>query len=830
MNDMKRLFFIGLGIIGLFLGSAIAQGPDGGSAGYSQANVPKDGYMKGIVLDEVTGEPVEFASVALYSQQDSSLVTGTITGVNGTFEFKDMSYGLYYAEIRFIGYVNTKMTGIAVTQHNKSVDLGEIGVERSVTELEGVDIVAERPQMEYKIDRKVIYAESNITAAGGTAVDLLENTPSIQTDIDGNVTLRGSSNFTVLIDNKPSVLDGSEALQQLPASSIERVEIITNPSAKYDPDGTAGIINVIMKKQKLQGFNGIVNGSYGSFDQYSGDVLLNYRLDKVNLFAGFNLRNRMMSGNGSSERESYLNDTINYLLSEDRNEMGGKSNGFKAGFDFYVNDINTISFQGNIGSRGFGHSSISQYHDFTIPSTSDLYYLQENNSERNSDFYSLTLNYDHNFGSPEHKLQASAFYSRDHDSDFEELKDIQTDAYWNESDLEPYMQRTTESGVESEFRLNLDYFVPVGQEGKFETGYQLRHESGTNDYLFDLYDNDLNDWINVENRNNGIELSRNIQAGYAIFGTTTKIVDFQVGLRAEYTNRMITQIALDEEYKIDRVDLFPSAHVTRSLPFDQQLQLSYSRRINRPREFYLDPFPNYMDQLNIQIGNPELEPEYVDSYELNWQKKIGSTSVTAELYYRQTTNMMSRVTSLRDDNVMIHTMDNIGTDHSLGTEMMVTASPFKWWDLNVSGTMYRYRIDGEIEGEEVDQLTNTWNARLNNNFKLKWDTRIQLMALYNAPSVTAQGERGSFFMINAGIRKEFLDKKLTAVFQVRDIFSTMKMSFSSEGSNFYTYNERMPQTPVFTISLSYRINNYNKRQTSNGSEMNEIQFQDPETF
>lgn len=825
---MKRSFYVGLWILG-FISSAIAQMPDGGPSGYSPVNIPKDGSMTGVILDEVTDEPVEFASIALFSQRDSSLITGTITDLTGKFEFNDLSYGIYYAEIRFVGFKNTRMTTIAVTSQNKTIDLGKIMIERSVTELEGVEIVAERPQMEYKIDRKVVYAGSNITAAGGTAVDVLENTPSIQTDIDGNVTLRGSSNFTVLIDNKPSVLEGSDALQQLPASSIERIEIITNPSAKFDPDGTAGIINVIMKKQKLQGFNGIVNGSYGSFNQNSGDVLLNYRLDKFNLFTGFNVQNRSMQGSGSSERESYLNDTVYYLLSDGQNKMGGTSNGFKTGFDYYLNEMNTITLQGSIGSRGFGRSSISQYHDFSIPAITDLYYLQDNGSERNSDFYSLTLNYDHSFGSPDHKLQASVFYSRDNDSDFEELKDTETDASWNENDLEPYMQRTTESGDENEFRFNLDYFRPVLQEGKFEAGYQFRYESGTTDYMFDLFDHNMNDWINIEDRNNGVELMRNIQAGYAIFGTATRIVDFQVGLRAEYTDRMITQLALDEEYKIDRIDFFPSAHISKQLPYEQQLLLSYSRRINRPREFFLDPFPNYEDPLNIRIGNPGLEPEYVDSYELNWQKKIKSTSVSAELYYRQTNNMMSRVSYLREDNIMIHTMNNIGTDHSLGTEGMVAASPFKWYELSVSGTMFRYRINGEIEGADISQQTNTWNARLNNNFKLKWGTRIQLMAFYNAPSVTAQGERGGFFMINGGIRQDFLDRKLTATFQVRDIFSTMKMSFASEGSNFYTYNERMPQSPIFTISLSYRINNYNKRQT-NGSDTNEIQFQDPESF
>jgi outer membrane receptor protein involved in Fe transport len=391
------------------------------------------------------------------------------------------------------------------------------------------------------------------------------------------------------------------------------------------------------------------------------------------------------------------------------------------------------------------------------------------------------------------------------------------------------MQRARESGSEDEVRFNADYYRPIGAEGKLEAGYQLRYESENTDYHYDEFDHIANDWVNFEDRNNDFSLMRNIQAAYAIFGTATKIVDFQVGLRAEYTDRVLSQRALNEEYKINRIDFFPSAYITKRLPFEQQLQLSYSRRINRPRTFFLDPFPSYEDKLNIRMGNPKLEPEYVDSYELNYQKMNKKTSITAELYYRQTNNMMSRVSSLRDDNVMVSTMANIGKDHSFGTELMFTAKPWKWWDISLTGTLFRYWIKGEIEGEKVDQMTTTWNARLNNNFKLKWNTRIQLMAFYNAPSVTAQGERGGSFMLNGGVRQDFLKNKLTAAFQIRDIFRTMHMTDISRGTNFYTYNERRPMGPVFTFTLSWRINNF-KKEANGPDETNEIEYQGQEEF
>ena len=826
---MKKMFFVGI-LVSMFLNSSVfAEGPVNGHNDYNAYDVPAGGNIKGKILDGATNEPIEFAIVAIYDQGDSALVKGGMTDSIGKFEFADLSYGAYYLVIKFVGFKDTRMTGLAITPKNKSIDIGEIKIENSVTNLGNVVVTGERPQMTYKIDRKVINVESNVTAIGGTAVDVLENTPSIQTDIDGNVTLRGSSNFTVLIDNRPSVLEGSEALQQIPASTIDRIEIITNPSAKYDPDGTAGIINVILKEETRQGVNGLVDLSYGRFNQYSADALLNYRINKFNFFAGFELQNRAMRGEGKSNRESYLNDTTIFLDSEEHGQFSGKGNEFRAGINFMPDKNNTISLEGNYDIRGFGRTSTSEYHSYTLPVTGDTYYLQDNNSKRNGHSYSLNLNYDRSFGSPDHKLQATVYYAHENDGSVEKLTDTGTDSYWNPNDTEPYRQRATEKGLENEFRIVADYFRPIGAAGKLETGYQLRYESENTDYRYDEFDYLANDWINFEDRNNKFSLMRNIQAAYAIFGTSTKIVDFQVGLRAEYTDRVLSQLALDQKYEIHRIDFFPSAYLTKKLPFEQQLQLSYSRRINRPRTYFLDPFPSYEDPLNIRIGNPKLEPEYVDSYEFNYQKINKKTTITAELYYRQTNNMISRVSYLRDDNIMVNTMENIGKDHSFGTELMFTANPWKWWDISLTGTLFRYWIKGEIEGEKVDQMTNTWNARLNNTFKLKSNTRIQLMAFYNAPSITAQGERGSSFMINGGVRQDFLKNKLTAALQVRDIFRTMHMTDISRGTNFYMYNERKPMGPIFTFTLIWRINNF-KQEQRNGSETNEIQYQGEEEF
>lgn len=791
------------------------------------STMPKDGYLSGTLVDNTTGEGIEFASVALYRHRDSSLVTGTISRSQGLFELSDLPMGYYYMEVRFVGYRNFRMTRIGISPQKKAIELGPIKLERSLTEIGEVEVVGEKRHMVYQIDRKVVNVSSDLTAAGGTVVDVLENTPSIQTDIDGNVTLRGSSNFTVLVDGKPSVFNGSDALQTISASTVEKIEIITNPSAKFDPDGTAGIINVIMKKQKRRGMNGIVNASAGSFGQYSADALFNFQLEKFNVFTGFDLRDMNIPGYGVSSRQTFLTDTTNFLGAESHEKMGRRSWEFKIGSDYFLNDKNTLTLQADIGSRGFGRSSVSRYHSFTMPSGEERYYIQDNVFDVDHDYYALSFNYDHDFDKQGHELLANAFYARNGGADREELKLTDVDGDWYPVDVLPDLQRSFEHDIRDQFRLKLDYTKPVGEEGRLEAGYQFRYDRGDGDYMYDEYDPVSGEWINVPGRNNDLLFSRNIQGAYVIFGHMLSLFDYQVGLRTEYTNRLLDQIALGEQYRVRRFDLFPSAHILREMKNEQQVQLSYGRRINRPREFDLDPFPHYIDPVTIRIGNPSVEPEFVNSYELNYQKRFRKISLTAELYYRQTSNMISRTQHVNDENMLIYSVDNIGKDYAAGTELMANLDLFKWWKLSGSGTLFRYGIDGEVEGENVDQVTNTWNARLNHFITLPWGTRVQLMGFYSAPSIMAQGDRSDFFMVNAGIRQDLLKRKLTLNFQVRDIFRTMKFASTSTGSNFINYMERSRQSPSFALSLSFKINNYTRR--TDNSDM-EVELEDTGDF
>jgi hypothetical protein len=326
----------------------------------------RSGRIKGLIVDSHTQQPMEYANIAIYNKRDSSLVTGGITNSNGQFEIGGLGFGIYYAEANFIGYEKVSLPEFRIIPTNQTVDIGKLTLNSSSVEMEGIDVVADRQRIDYQIDKKVVNVSQDINAAGGTAVDVLENTPSVEVDIDGNVLLRGSSGFTVLIDGRPSVLSGNDALRQLPASAIQNIEIITNPSAKYDPDGMSGIINVVLKKNILSGFNGIVNAMVGTGDKYRTDLTLNYRTKKSNLFFGADWNEDNSYGKFFAEREVFSQDTTQFLFSEGNRDFLRNGFNIRAGVDFFLTEKATLTVSGTGGQFGSERNGGSRIREYTL--------------------------------------------------------------------------------------------------------------------------------------------------------------------------------------------------------------------------------------------------------------------------------------------------------------------------------------------------------------------------------------------------------------------------------------------------------------------------------
>jgi outer membrane receptor protein involved in Fe transport len=824
------ILFLALSVV------AFAQQPGGGRPDMS--GMPPEGIITGQVMEKQLNEPMEYTSVVLFSKRDSSIVTGTVTDVAGKFKLEKVPYGKFYVVANFIGYNKTTLSEIMVTPKAKTVDLGIIYLDPASTKLEGVEITADKARVEYKIDKKIVNVSQDLMASGSSAIAVLENVPSVNVDIEGNVSLRGSSSFTVLIDGRPSALTGNDALQQIPASSIDRIEIITNPSAKYDPDGTGGIINVIMKKQKNPGINGIANLSIGTKNKYRGDALLNYRTKNFNVFGGIDGNYNEFNMKGHSNYESYFydpageTDSTSFRDTEMKGYMTRKGYGIKAGIDYYMNDKSTLTFSGRYGGYGFDRDGTSSRHIYTDPTGFDEYSQSKTTTERGGDYIELNSNYIYKFDDKGHQLEAVAFYSRRNGEDTEEQKDFITDPDWNIIDDQPETIRTTEDEISDDIRIKADYTKPIGKDGKIEAGYQSRIELQNEKYLFQNYDYTLASWTENELYTSVADFKDNIQAVYSTFSNTWKTIGFMAGIRGEYTDRVIDNAQSPQVYTINRFDFFPSFHVSKEFKNDHQLTASYSRRVERPDGHQLDPFRSYMDPYNIEMGNPELEPEYIGSFELNYQKKIKSSFVSIEGYYRINTNKITRVrsafldTTYVNDSIVVtsktlHTFQNMNKDYSLGAELMANLDLSKWFLMNASVNIFHYQLIGNVEGESVDKSSLNWNGKLNITLKFKYDFRAQISGIYQGRSVTAQGTSEGFPMLNLALRKDFFNKKLSTTLSVRDLLMTAKREMTSSGTGFYSYDYFKREAPILTLDLSYIINNYKKQRTGREEDSNQ---------
>ena len=777
----------------------------------------KPGVVKGVIVDEETSQPMEYANVAVYDKQDSTLVSGGITDEKGKFEITGMTYGEYYLEANFIGFVKKEIPDIDLNKNNPLFDSGEIGLRPSAVELGDVKVVADRSRIEYKLDKKVINVSQDINAIGGTAVDVLENTPSVQVDIEGNVSLRGSSNFTVFIDGRPSVLSGSEALRQIPSSAIKNIEIITNPSAKYDPDGTAGIINLVMKKNALNGINGIVNATVGTRDKYRGDFTLNYRTQKFNFFIGADWRDQTYHGSMISKRETYANDTTTYLnMNGSRNFVRGGHN-YKSGIDLYLSEKTTLSLSGELGKSKGTSGGSGDTHTYTQPSSEEIFSYTDETSNRNNDFYSGTMNLQHKFNDEGHKLEAMAFYSNEDGTDDEIETEVLADAQYQPTN--EYLARvlTTELEEEKDFRLKIDYTYPFSENGRLEAGWQSRLETENEDLLFNDYNQATDTWVVNDTYSSSTDFSRDIHAAYTTYSNKMGEIEYMAGLRSELTKREITNTNASGTSSLNRFDLFPTLHLSYKLKKTNELMASYSRRINRPRGRDLDPSANYYNRYTIRFGNPDLKPEYTDSYELGILKRFGETRTYVSLdgFHRVTHNKIDRIETLGEDGIFYLNTDNFDKDYSTGFEFTGNINFAKWLLVNASVSMYNYRITGNLNDDAFNRESTNWNGRMNTTFKFSPDARLQVTGYYRGPSVSAQGESKAMFFSNISYRQEFMDKKLSATLSVRDPLGTGKFERESYGDNFKSYFKWSREPRIVMLTLSYKINNFKSDERNN---------------
>lgn len=762
--------------------------------------------VKGTVVDSVSSAPLGFASIRVFDAQDKTLINGNITDESGAFTV-DVPYGRYYAEIEFIGYRPLTTRQFSVSQQQDEYNIGIVRLRASVSTLDEVVVQAEKSSMELSLDKKIFNVGKDLANAGGTASDILMNIPSVQVDPEGGVRLRGSSNVRILIDGKPSGLvsfKGGSGLQQLQASMIERVEVITNPSARYEAEGMAGIINIVLRKERNQGFNGSFEAITGTPSNFGGAANLNYRHRRVNFFINYGIAYRVLPGVGTLYQEVYGTET-SILSQKNKGSITGFNNNIRGGIDLFFTETSILT-----GSYLFRRSDVTRTTDIEYKnywnSLSNLDSIEtrrqdEDETEPNSEY---SLIYKKTFPQKDHELVAEVKFLDNWESSYQ----LFTHRYYNPERVEDNDRATLERSINDEYEKQLlfqvDYTKPIGTGGKFETGLRSSTREMVNDYAVDRQ-NSSGEFVPLPGLDNIFEYDENIHAAYGILAHKGSKFSYQAGLRAEWTDVKTTLRETGEENPREYVNLFPSAHITYNLPAQHALQGSYSRRIRRPFYNDLSPFMTLADRRNFFSGNPNLDPEYSDVYEIGHIKYFERGSFTSSVYHRNTKGKIERIRAVDDEGNSRTLPENLRSEKATGVEFTGEFSIFSWWKFDMNVNFFYADIDGTNILSSYNNTTYSWFARQTSRFKLPEGLDIQLRANYEAPQRTAQGKRLALYYLDYSMSKDVFKGNGTIHFNVLDVFNSRRMRSITEGPNFYTEGNFLFRRRQINLTFTYRI-------------------------
>jgi len=806
MAVMKRIIFI---ITSIIMFSSL----------HGQDN--QGGKVYGKVRMASSGEPFQNVTIALYSLPDSALTLGVATDNNGDFEINSLPNNDYILIPSFVGF-ESKVIRFSITPEGKELNTGDIILAEKTEDLGGVSVTAVRPQIIYRDNKKILSVREFSDAGATTLAEVLENAPSVTLDSEGNVLLRGSSNYTLLIDGKPVPGVGVNMLRQIPPEMVENIEIMTNPSAKYDPDGVTGIINLVLKKQTASGFNGQLSLMAGLGDKYNGDLQLNYRKERYNIYAGVtgtsynteingDIYRRIEDIGGESEISNYLNQLTKI-----------KTIVANLGIDFMPDERNTLSLSGRFGPQNVEAILENQIErTVTDPDLTGNFNFT-NMLGVNGGFYMPGLTWEHKFRKEGHKLQMNAFTGGFRGDLTQSMTEEAADSEWQPTGIITDRKNLINDMSINDIRLKVDYELPIEGKGKIEAGYQYRLMLEDNNHLLENYDFDLGEWIEDPLFTNNLTLSDNIQALYSTWGASLGIFNYQIGLRAEFNDRNIEQHATNDSYNYTRFSLFPSGNISMTIKEKMQLQLSYSRRINRPNRNQLNPFPQYADNQLIVQGNPDLKPEFIDSFEFGFQDQVKIGFLSAEAYYRRVSGLITNTITPGSNGVMNQQFTNANRSHSAGSELMANIQPIAWMRIIASGNIYYYYLDDEMIYEENDNSSMVWTTNFSSIFLPTKTTRISLSAIYNGPSINLQGKQKATYMINMGIRQELFKRKASLALSVRDIFATFKFENELLGEDYSTIVSMKPESRVATLTFTYNFNNYRQRAQDESMDLNFI--------
>jgi len=767
--------------------------------------------ISGEVFDSITKQPMEFVQVKLLSSQDSLVKGGAFTDEKGKFLIDDVKQGNYFVQISFSGYEERTVERIKIVGQ-PVFSIGKVILKTvNIKEIEELTVVGKLEVLSAGIDKKVYNVDQDVAARGASADEVLNNIPSIALDEDGRITLRGEGSVTVLINGQPSSLTGSggDLLSSIPASSIERIEVVTNPSAKYDPDGTSGIINIVLKKNKLRGINGQVaaTGAF-PFHDHKLSAALSFRNDKINAYASYafdyleGYRN-----NYSAIYRPTVADSAMLILQNRQGTDFRRGHMGRVGLDWYMNNANTIGFSVNSQTSDRRRGGDQDNLQYFFPTENYNEWNRKSFENNSRDGVDMNIYFNHNLKDNNGKFSMSVNQSlskRNEDSDFEQVYRI-----WNSSPstISNVYQRQLSKSNNGIFTAQADFEQIIPKlKMRYEVGAKaiLRNEKlNANSSSYDIL---LQQYVGDTLANYDYRYNENVYSVYGTLGQELGKFKYQVGVRGEYVLQDPRLLSENKVFTKEYLQLYPSAHVRYTTSEKSEISLGYSRRVNRPSAGDLNPFTNYSDPYNLRSGNPDLKPEFINSIDLGYMQTFKSMSFNANVYYRHTTDVIQRVKLFMDNNTSAVTMANLDNSQTIGLELIYQFRPFTWWRNTISfnGNYIDYTSSSALGDWNNNGIY--WGAKYTGSFDFwKKTATFQVNATYNAPRVTAQGTIYMWNFVDFSVQKQLLDKKLVIGLRLADAFDIkgFKMKINQPTLNQYAIFDF--QTRRLYLTLTYKF-------------------------
>ncbi len=801
------------------------------------------GAISGLVTNSGENNPLEYTSVAVYQSQDTTLVAGTLTDENGLFKFEDIKPGSYFLRIQYLGY-QRKQTDNFTLKNQQRIELGGITLYPATQNIDEVNITANRISVMNKLDKQTYDAGQFGAAKGGSAIDVLKNMPSVAVNGMGEITMRGSSGFLVLINGKPVLTDPQTALSRLPANSIGNVELITSPSAKYDPDGKSGIINITTKEGTANETGFLVNASYGlpgttdfgnsrDAKRFGADASYHFQKDKWNVSLSGNYTRNDLAGyrEGDVYTQNTTENTLTRFPSEGERSFERYNYAVRASVDFQANKQNAFSVGLFTGKRYQERDANIFYHNttWTLDTNEKINespYYNANKQIKQGTFTLGDFNYTHTFNN--HSTLTTAFLY--------EYDDLFGTTH-NRNLTEPggqmiqYVQNPYQKPIDG-YRVKLDYAIDIGK-GKLESGYQYRNDS--QDGKFDYSVSPLaSDPLNAD-QFRGTALSKNqTHSLYGQYSGSSERLEYIVGLRFEDSRRTVELSFDPQKHVLELSNLFPSANILYALQPELKLKAGFSRRIQRSTNNQLNPIPEREHSETLEVGDPDLRPELINLAEIGLTKQFKEgSSLFVTAYFQASKDPVQRVNSVYADSILNRVYTNVDNARTTGIELGANLHPAKWWNLYFGGNFYHQTYEGDLRllNEpviKIDHSGSAYSLNANSTFKLTSSWNLEANVNYLSSRPTAQGEDSRYLIPNLSLRKTFFDNQLTATVQWQNIDLGMNESnrqrITTWGDDFRTTTNYIYETDFVMVNLSYKLNWKNGRNRLPSSEFGEKEF------